>query len=162
MATVLVELFNHNRWANLHLLDACAGLSDEQLDASTPGTYGRIRDTLVHLLAAEERYVTLLTGQPPERPLRESDGFPGLDELRARAHRSGEALIAAAARVRPTKVLRGTRGGQPYAIPVVVPLIQAINHATEHRAHVVTILSQQSIEPPILDGWTYGEEALNP
>ena len=161
MATALVELFRHNLWANLRLLDVCEGVSDEQLDASAPGTYGRVRDTLVHLFAAEGRYVALLTGQQPQHPLRESAGFPTFEELRERARGSGEALIEIAARFRATRVLRGTWRGEPYAMRAVVPLIQAINHATEHRSHVVSILSQRGIQPPDLDGWAYGEEAAS-
>jgi uncharacterized damage-inducible protein DinB len=50
MASLLVTLYEHNTWANLRLLDFYAGLSDEQLDASAPGTFGRVRDTLVHIV----------------------------------------------------------------------------------------------------------------
>jgi uncharacterized damage-inducible protein DinB len=50
MASLLVTLYEHNTWANLRLLDFCAGLSDEQPDASAPGTFGRIRDTLIHIV----------------------------------------------------------------------------------------------------------------
>ena len=70
MVSLLVMFYEHNTWANLRLLDFCAGLSDEQL--------------------------------------------------------------------------------------------QAINHATEHRAHVATILSQHGVAPPELDGWTYDEEKVKP
>ncbi len=158
MAMALVELYRHNLWANLRLLDACAVLGDEHLDASAPGTYGRVRDTLVHLFAAEERYVALLSGQRPERPLSERDPFPGFAELREHARRSGEALIEIAGRTGPDVMLRGTWRGEPYEMPAAVLLVQAINHATEHRAHVMTVLSQQGIQPPSLGGWTYGEE----
>jgi len=34
-------------------------------------------------------------------------------------------------------------------------LTQAINHSTEHRAHIMTIITQQGIEPPEVDGWAY-------
>ena len=50
MVSLLVMFYEHNTWANLRLLDFCAGLSDEQLDASAPGTFGRVRDTLVHIV----------------------------------------------------------------------------------------------------------------
>ena len=50
MVSLLVTLCEHNTGANLRLLDFCAGLSDEQLDASAPGTFGRVRDTLVHIV----------------------------------------------------------------------------------------------------------------
>jgi len=38
-----------------------------------------------------------------------------------------------------------------------VPLVQAIHHASEHRTQVLTILSQQGIEPPDLSGWAFGD-----
>ena len=41
-------------------------------------------------------------------------------------------------------------------IPASVILVQAINHATEHRAHATTILTQLGIEPPAIDGWEHG------
>lgn len=31
------------------------------------------------------------------------------------------------------------------------------NHATEHRAHAATVLTQLGIEPPPVDGWNFGE-----
>lgn len=34
-------------------------------------------------------------------------------------------------------------------------LIQAVNHASNDRSQVATLLSQQDITPPELDGWAY-------
>ncbi|MDX1665042.1 MAG: DinB family protein [Candidatus Promineifilaceae bacterium] len=156
--STLVHLFQHNLWANQRLLDTCADVDEAVLEADAVGTYGRIKDTLVHLLAAEERYVTLLTGDPPETPLHEKQGFPGFDALREHAQRSGRALIALAAEDPHDRLLRGEYGSRAYAMPVSLPLLQAINHATEHRAQIMTILTQQGVEPPSLDGWAYGRE----
>ncbi len=88
METALVDLFKHNLWANQRLLNTCANLSDEQLDASAPGTYGRVRDTLAHITAAEGWYVSLLVGSKAEQPWLSAE-FPGFEELRARLTRSG-------------------------------------------------------------------------
>jgi uncharacterized damage-inducible protein DinB len=30
-----------------------------------------------------------------------------------------------------------------------------VNHGTEHRSQVATILTQLGVEPPEMDGWTY-------
>ncbi len=68
MDSTLVEIFRHNLWSNLRLLDACANLTPAQLAATSPGTYGRLQDTLIHILRAEEWYVDILTGQDQERP----------------------------------------------------------------------------------------------
>ena len=154
MSSALIEMFRHNLWANLGLLEACDGLADSVLDATTPGTYGSARDTLLHLCASEERYVLRLTAEEQKRPLSEETPFPGLAELRKRATASGEALITIASRFRP-RIIKGTYRGQGLAIPAAAFMVQAINHATEHRAHVMTILTQQGVRPPDLDAWHY-------
>ena len=46
----------------------------------------------------------------------------------------------------------------PRAVPLVVLLTQAINHATEHRSQIMATLTQLGITPPDLDGWTYFAE----
>jgi len=48
--------FKHNLWANLRLLECCAEVLDEQLDATILGTFGSIRDTLAHIVQAEQSY----------------------------------------------------------------------------------------------------------
>jgi uncharacterized damage-inducible protein DinB len=158
MASPITDLFRHNDWANLRLLDACAGLSEDDLAATAPGTYGAVRDTLVHLLASEARYVGEFSGAPPEtRP--EDVPFAGFDAIRTCATASGEALIEIAGRTQTSDILRGIYRGAPYEIPASVLLIQAINHATEHRAHIVTILNQRGVGTPGLDGIAYAAEA---
>jgi uncharacterized damage-inducible protein DinB len=151
-----VDFYKHNLWANLRLLDACALLTDEQLAASAPGTYGRIRDTLVHLVHAEESYLTRLTGQEPESQLHLGE-FPGIQTLREHARRGGEGLIAVAERVDPAQVLRGTYRDEPYEMPAIVPLMQAVYHATDHRCQISTVLSQLGVQPPGLSVWEYDE-----
>src|SRR5712691_9536054 len=44
MITGLSDFFTYNLWANLRLLDACRQLSDAQLDATTKGTFGSVRE----------------------------------------------------------------------------------------------------------------------
>src|SRR5438105_10519678 len=131
----IVELFRHNVWANLRLLDACAGLSDEQLDSGAPGGFGPIRDTLTHVAGSEERYLAALTGTPPAQPLKRGDR-PGLAELRERLRASGEAFVAVAGGVRVGDIVHQMWQGQETHTPAPHFLVQAINHATEHRTQV--------------------------
>jgi len=157
MATTLAELYKHNLWANLLSLEACANLTDEQLDTTVLGTYGNLRDTLVHLAGAEERYAASLKNQP-RPPAREHEPFPGFDTLRALLTESGQDLIEIANTARPTDIVRGkNRNGEPFEMSGNVLLIQAINHATEHRAHINLILTHLGLTSPNLDGWAYGD-----
>jgi uncharacterized damage-inducible protein DinB len=112
------------------------------------------------MVAAEGRYVARLRGEAPESALRESDGWPGLEELKKRAEQSGDALVEIAGRHSPDWILEGTWRGEPFTMQAIVPIMQAINHATEHRAHVVTALTQQGAAMPDLDVWAYNDEVL--
>lgn len=157
MSEGLVELFRHNVWANERLFDACEGLSDAQLDATIVGTFGSIRDTLVHIVGAQERYVAALAEAGPVSVIRERAPFPGLVELRDGARTSGNALVGLAAQAQAGATVTTTWRGEEHTLPVWLLLVQAINHATEHRTHVSAILTQQGIEPPSFDGWSYHE-----
>lgn len=152
MSDTLAELFRHNLWATLRLLDACEGLDEVQLDAAAPGTYGTIRSTLQHLLGAERRLVARLRGEP-RPPALEREPFPGFDGLREHARRSGAALIEIAAAWEDGTMLRG----EGHEMRGVIPLLQALHHATEHRTHVTSSLGQSGIEPPDISAWAYDE-----
>jgi len=156
MSEVFLDLYRHNLWANQRLLDACRSVPDETLNGAAAGTYGTIRDTLVHLLAAEGRYLSAMKGlkQPPADALKEGD-FPGILALKEHARASGGALENLAMEAKSNEIMKVERRGQNLEIPLSVFFAQAINHATEHRSHVCTILTQQGIEPPNLDVWTY-------
>jgi uncharacterized damage-inducible protein DinB len=56
--SLLEDVFAHNVWATLRLLDACIALSPEQLDTAVPGTYGSILDTARHLVGSETHAAT--------------------------------------------------------------------------------------------------------
>ncbi len=150
----LVEMFRHNTWATLRLLDACATLDDAQLDATVAGTMGSIRAILTHIAGGEGRYAGIFTGQPPAQVL-EQVGFPGIPALRELIQASGTALQEQAAVRQATELLTVQRRGETQQLPAGIVLIQAINHATEHRAQVATILTQQGRTPPEMDGWTF-------
>jgi len=155
MTIGLPDFFKYNLWANLRLLDACAQLSDAQLDATTKGTFGSVRETLMHLFAAEEGYVRALTGKIPTPRLADLTHFPDFDELRRRAERSGKELITVAEQGELSQILY--LDGGIYEAPVIVVLIQTVNHAIDHRSQIATLLSQEDVMPPDLDGWSYND-----
>jgi uncharacterized damage-inducible protein DinB len=155
MTSGLPDFYRYNLWANLRVLDACAHLSDARLDATAQGTFGSVRETLMHLFSAEEGYVRHFTGSTPTPPLKEFATFAGFDELRRRAERSGQALITIAEQGDLSQIFH--LDGGTYEAPAIIVLIQANNHAIDHRTQIATVLSQQGIEPPHLDGWSYND-----
>ncbi len=151
---ILTRLLEHHNWANLRLLEACEALSDAQLDAAPPSaTHGTIRATLRHLVTSEEDYVSMLTtgDHPPEREA------PTLAELRQSLNETGGALIACA-RGATDRALEPVDLSDGYRVAPWVIVTQAVNHATEHREQIKSLLSALGIEPPRIDGWRYGRE----
>lgn len=157
MSMILAELFKHNAWANDRMLEACAPLSDDQLDATVDGTFGTIRETLAHIVRAERGYLGRFTGESLEHLKLADDEVRDFAVLRQSGRASGEGLVSVAQRMPRDEVMEGIWRGDAYAIPASVFLTQAINHATEHRVQIATILTQLGITPPDLDGWSYGE-----
>jgi uncharacterized damage-inducible protein DinB len=148
----LVKLFEHNNWANLQIIQVCSALSDEQLDAEPQSvTKGSIRQTLIHLVASQHGYLSLLT-LPVEARVRIS---PTSAEWEGSAMRSGEGLLALARGEKPLDARLQTTDGY-YVEPWVV-MVQVINHATEHREQIKSMLTALGVTAPDIDGWDYGE-----
>lgn len=153
---LLQDAFGHHVWATLRVIDACAGLDPEQLEASAPGTYGSILETLRHTVGGDSSYLFVLTdGAVPEI----DEASMGLPELRAEMARNGLRWRAFLERDLDPDVMvirhrpDGTEGGAPLAVRVA----QAIHYGTDHRSQICTVLTNLRIEPPSIDVWDYAD-----
>jgi uncharacterized damage-inducible protein DinB len=156
MQGALFELYRHKTWATLRLIEYCQRLDDEHLDATTPGTYGTIRDTLKHLVDAEEAYLADVTGEHLSEPL-PAEPVP-LEELAERIRRMGPRWEALAqdAEVQGREV---TSEDGLWRVPGAVPMAQAIHHADDHRSHVLSILGARGLPDPGLSVWRHARAA---
>ena len=146
---ILAKLFEHNHWANQKILDACAALTDEQLDAPPQSaTEGNIRSTLLHLANAQLGYLRILTLPLEQRKERVELDFA---EAGTSTQQTGEALLNLVREEKYPKERLVTRDGH-YVEPWVI-LVQIINHATEHREQIKSMLTALGITPPSIDGW---------
>jgi uncharacterized damage-inducible protein DinB len=153
----LTTLFSHNLWANLRLLDRCSELSSEQLATTVLGTFGSIHDTLQHITLAERSYYSRIsTGQRYHRS--EDSKSMKILEMKESIRKSGSGLIEWARKVQAEDKVLIDWDGIPREVPKTIILTQVINHATEHRAQIMVILTQLGIQPPELDSWTYFDE----
>jgi len=152
--TALGKLFEHNIWANAKIIQACVGLSDEQLDAQPhSATMGTIRETLTHLVRSQYGYWQMLTGPLEARRRIE----PALGELEGYALESGEGLLALARGEYSGQTEAHIRTRDGYLVEPWVVMVQVINHATEHREQIKSMLTALGIAPPDIDGWDFGD-----
>src|SRR5690349_7527432 len=153
--SILADAFGHHTWATLTLLDACAGLTEEQLATTVPGTFGSIIGTLRHTVAADAGYLDLLA--PGEVTSIDEEDALGIGELRSTMSACGEAWERLVAReLDGTElVTRHRDDGSESKAPLSIRIVQVIHHGTDHRSQVCTALTALGIEPPEIDVWGY-------
>lgn len=152
----LLLLFDYNYWATERLLNAVGKLSAEQYAETVAGlSMGSIRNTLVHMLAAERIWrLRCLEGQSPTQLLRWED-LPALDLLRSVWVEEEEAMRAGLARL-TDGMLAGrlayrTTDGQPKEEILWQLLVQVVNHGTQHRAEAAVALTAFGFSPGDVD-----------
>lgn len=154
MDSVLVKLFEHNNWANMQMINACYALRDEQLDAQPQSaTKGTIRRTLSHLVTSQRGYLALLTLPVETRP----SAPLAFDELQESARLSGEGLLEFVKDVSEQFLKTRLQTTDGFYVEPWVILLQIINHATEHREQINSMLTSLGMTPLDLDGWSFGE-----
>jgi uncharacterized damage-inducible protein DinB len=142
------DVVQHNSWATARLIEHIRSLPPATLDLSAPGTFGTIGATLAHIVGAERAYLARLNGETPAP----GQGTQDLAQLADQARSLGEEfehLLQAG--INPDLEVQTKLGPQPAGIL----LAQIVNHATEHRAHVCTVLGAHGMQPPALDAFAY-------
>ena len=148
---MLAKLIEHNNWANREIVRACSALGKDQLDAHPiSDKQWSIRENLVHFVVCQQDYLSKLT-----KPLETVDPEnPSFAELEASADASGSGLLALDVDRIPSPLEPDDEG---YRIEPWVLMLQALNHATEHRKQIANLMRAQGLEPPQMDGWAFGE-----
>lgn len=150
-------MFDHHLWATAALIDHLAELPSERLDASMPGTYGSMIDTLTHLIDADARYLLRLR-EPTPPPAEDRTGIPlaTLREEVAEHRRRWDVALDELERGELHAVVRDHHGDYPDTDDAEgLLLIQAVHHGNDHRTQICSTLGALGEEVPELDGWTY-------
>ena len=57
-------LIAYNEWANEKVLEAAAGLSEEELGRQVSGSHESVRMTLLHIVRVQTWWLSVLNGKP--------------------------------------------------------------------------------------------------
>lgn len=150
MKEVLLQLGRYNVWANKLMAQALLQLDAAQLDMEMQSSFPTIRKTVYHMWSAEDIWLQRL--QLAEQPVWAESVF------------KGEFADAVKKWEQVSKKLAGfvdkqfsdesfshvmqyyNLKKQPQKVPVYVCLTQAFNHATYHRAQLVTMMRQAGVK----------------
>jgi uncharacterized damage-inducible protein DinB len=160
VSKALADCLRYNRWANLTLIDACRGLTEEQFDARATRSSRSVRELLQHVVGSELTFVLRTKGRQHEGESRHVEaGWPGLDVLHEVGASSSDDLIAIAAGLDEDELVALPYQGKSYEYPKSFFLLHALEHGVEHRTEIKVTLALIGIETPDLDGWFYAPAA---
>jgi uncharacterized damage-inducible protein DinB len=154
--SILGAAFAHHVWATSRVIDACLGLTAEELETSVLGTRGPVLETLRHVVLSDAEELFFLTG---DVAFDIDDEQVSLAEARVIMERNGSGWAEYISRsLDPDAMVHEvdtTDGFQRWA-PVGFRLAQALHHGTDHRSQVCTALTTLGVEPPAVDVYTFG------
>jgi uncharacterized damage-inducible protein DinB len=160
----MLRQMRHDVWANEKLIDHCRRLTKDQLELTVPGTYGSVRATLIHIVAADLRYLRRLGLIPDALFDEDRNEDAGLDEIAEQLQRvkDGVEKLFSDTDFDPNRVIRDAKRRNPADPPMLIAswvlLNQFAHHGSDHRAQIGTILGSHGLESADIDVWAYGRE----
>jgi uncharacterized damage-inducible protein DinB len=152
------ELFEYNYWARDRQLQACEGLTEEQLLRPMGNSFPSLRNTLAHLLGAEWVWHERWRGRSPTaQDARDfaPEAFPTLAAIRGRwreVERGVRDYLAGLTEDALSRPLTYRNlEGETWTYPLWQTLIHVVNHQTYHRGQVTTLLVQLGAQPVPID-----------
>jgi uncharacterized damage-inducible protein DinB len=146
----LERLYNYHYWANRQLTEAVSQLTTEQFTQDVAGSYGSIRNTLVHVLSAEWGWLDRCGG-PPRGDRLKADDYPTLESVVqtwSRVEHDMRAFLAGLNEVDLSRDVEFAFGDTPkHSIPMSGLLEHAVIHAAHHRGQVSLLMRMLGFAP---------------
>jgi uncharacterized damage-inducible protein DinB len=161
----LQTLFDYSYWANRKLFDVISQLTPEQFTQSVAGSYGSIRNTMVHALSAEWGWLGRCGG--PERGAALDPGdYPTVASLVERWSQVEGHMRAFLSTLKDEdlacKVEFALGGGPKRSMPLGELLHHATVHGVHHRGQVGLLLRSLGLAPGNVDILLYYGERQSP
>jgi uncharacterized damage-inducible protein DinB len=148
----LQHLIDYHYWARDRMLAALDALSQEQYVRRLGGSFASIRETAVHIYAAEWVWLERWNGVSPTVAL-EADAFPDVAALRRGWHElevKVRAYVAGLAGGRlDERIAYRTFAGLDCEASRWTMVQHVVNHASYHRGQVTTLVRQAGGTAPM-------------
>ena len=157
----LKTLFAYSSWANASLRDVVSGLTTEQFTRQVAGSYGSIRNTMVHMLSAEWGWLERCGGWPRGEKL-SPDRYPtpaSLIDQWSKVEAKVREFLAATSERDLNGVTEFTIGDRTYRQERGQLLRHAAIHSVHHRGQVSLLIRALGKTPGNFDLLFYTEEA---
>ncbi len=160
--TDLEVLYDYGYWANKRLFGAISQLTPEQCTQPVAGSYGSIRNTMVHVMSAEAGWLDRCGG-PKRGPRLNPDDFPTVGSVVQAWSRVEQNVREFLASLKDEDVTRTVEyvmdGSEKRSMPLGELMQHAANHGVHHRGQVALLLRLLGLAPGNFDlVFYYGEK----
>jgi uncharacterized damage-inducible protein DinB len=157
----LETMFDYGYWANRKVFDVVSQLTPEQFTESVAGSYGSVRNTMVHVLSAEWGWLERCGGAHRGAALNGAD-YPTLSSLLNRWQEVEAHLREFLGSLRDEDLNRvvefAIAGGPKQALPLGELMHHAAVHGVHHRGQVALLLRTLGYAPGNFDIVLYYRE----
>ena len=157
----LEVLYDYSYWANRKLFDVIVQLTTEQFTRAVAGSYGSIRNTMVHVLSAEAGWLERCGG-PKRGPRLNPPDFPTVESVVQAWNRVEVQVRQFLATLKDEGLARNaeyaTDRSEKLSMPLGELLQHAANHGVHHRGQVALLLRLLGHAPGDLDMLLYYAE----
>ena len=139
----LLLLYDYSYWVNRRLFPVVAQLTPEAFTRSVAGSYGSVRNTMVHVLSAEWGWLSR-SGGPERGPALKADDFPtaqSVIDTWTTVERSMRTFLAALKDEDLARIVQFTLPGMPAtAMTVGEMLHHGAIHGVHHRGQIALLI----------------------
>jgi uncharacterized damage-inducible protein DinB len=159
LAEALRTLYGYDQWATERVLVAADGLTEERFLAPGGAGHGSIRDTLVHLINVQRRWLSWWDGSlPPDVAYNlrlDPADYPDLAAVRALWEALDRQARAFVERLGDDEAARDYAhelpNGAEWRMALWQMMLHVANHGTQHRSEVAAMLTDAGRSPGDLD-----------
>ena len=154
----LASRFDYGYWANGKLFAVIAQLTPEEFTRPVAGSYGSIRNTMVHVLSTEAGWLDRCGG-PKRGPRLKPEDFPTIDTLMQAWKRVEANVREFLATLQDEDLARNAEyennRGEKRSMPLGELMQHTSNHGVHHRGQVALLLRLLGRAPGDFDALFY-------
>ena len=156
----IARRFAYSYWANRKLFAVVDQLTPSEFTQTVAGSYGSVRNTLVHMLSAEWGWVARCGG-PSRGPALKADDYPTFESIIEKwltVEGYVDDFLVSLTDDDLQRVIEFDIGGGPKSAPVVQLLEHALTHSVHHRGQLALLLRVLGYAPGNVDLLFYDAE----
>jgi uncharacterized damage-inducible protein DinB len=161
----LTHLYDYNYWATERVMRAISALTPQQFTQSVAGSYGSIRNTLVHVLSAEWGWLDRCGGLPRGERLKSED-YPTVASLISAWTHVEYHMRRFLSELSDDDLARDVEfafgGGPKQSVSRGDVLLHAAVHGAHHRGQIALLLRTLGFVPGDFDLLMYAVDQRHP